>query len=239
MNEHPVLRYPSPRNDRDPSVRAELLEYRRSLSFAHFEGFSTAAVNVTGAGDPLRVDASWTTPEFFEVLGVNAWLGRVFTADVFEAGRRHVAVLSYRIWQSRSSSSPDIVGKTVLLNGRSCTVVGVMPRDFAFPARDVDVWQPLPIAAASANLGNHYLRLIGELKPQVTLQQAGTEVAAIFARIERQYPAYYGGATRLAWPELASYCLLRAPMSQVCCWPEERTADRRLQLALGASRGVL
>ena len=180
-----------------PASEPEFLEYRRGLSFAHFAGFSTGAVNVTGAGDPLRVDASWTTPEFFEVLGVNAWLGRVFTADEFEADRSHVAVLSYRIWQSRFSSSPNIVGKSILLNGRSRTVVGVMPRDFGFPARDVDVWQPLPIAAASANLGNHYLSLIGELKPQVTLQQAGAEVAAIFARIERQYPAYYGGATGL------------------------------------------
>ena len=178
-----------------PASEPEFLEYRQSRSFAHFAGFSTGAVTLTGSGDPLRVAASWVTPDFLEVLAMKPWRGRGFTADEFETGQSQAAILSYRIWQSHFASSPEIIGKSTLLNGHSCPVVGVMPRNFGFPGSDVDIWQPLPIATASANLGNHYLDLIGELKPRVTLRQAGTELATILARIEHKYPAYYGGAT--------------------------------------------
>jgi putative ABC transport system permease protein len=180
-----------------PASEPEFLEYRQSRSLAHFAGFSTGAVTLTGAGDPLRMAASWTTSDFFEVLAVTPWLGRGFTADEFHSDHSQVAVLSYGIWQSRFASSPEIIGESILLNGHSCTVVGVMPRNFGFPSSDVDVWQPLPIATASADLGNHYLNLIGELKPRVALQQAGTEMATILARIEHKYPEYYSGATGL------------------------------------------
>jgi predicted permease len=180
-----------------PASEPEFLEYRQSRSFAHFAGFSTGAVTLTGTDDPLRMAASWTTADFFEVLAVQPWLGRAFTADEFQTDHSQVAVLSYGIWQSRFASSPEIIGKSILLNGHSGTVVGVMPRNFGFPSSDVDVWQPLPIATASANLGNHYLNLIGELKPRVALQKAGTEMATILARIEHKYPEYYSGATGL------------------------------------------
>jgi predicted permease len=180
-----------------PASEPEFLEYRQSRSFAHFAGFSTGAVTLTGTGDPLRMAASWTTSDFFDVLGVTPWLGRGFTADEFQADHSQVAILSYGIWQSRFASNPEIIGKSILLNGHRFTVVGVLPRSFGFPSSDVDVWQPLPIATASANLGNHYLDLIGELKPGVALQQAEAEMAAILAHIERKYPEYYSGAAGL------------------------------------------
>ena len=180
-----------------PASEPEFLEYRQSRSFAHFAGFSTGAVTLTGTGDPLRVAASWATSDFFAVLGVTPWLGRGFTAEEFQADRNKVVVLGYGIWQSRFASSQEIIGKSILLNGHSSTVVGVLPRDFSFPSNEVDVWQPLPIATASGNLGNHYLNLIGELRPGVTLQQARAETAAILARIEQKYPKYYSGAIGL------------------------------------------
>jgi putative ABC transport system permease protein len=183
-----------------PASEPEFLEYRLGPSFAHFAAFSTGAVTLTGTGDPLRVAASWTSSDFFEVLGVTTWLGRSFTTDEYDKyqlGRSQVAILSYGIWQSRFASSPDIVGKSIFLNGQITTVVGVMPRNFGFPSTDVDVWEPLRIPAASTNVGNHYLSLIAELKPQVPLQQGTTEMATILARIERKYPEYYSGATGL------------------------------------------
>jgi len=72
-----------------------------------------------------------------------------------------------------------------------------MPPDFDFPSNDVDIWQPLPISPASANIGNHYLNLIGELKTRVTPQQASSEMATVLARIEAKYPNYYNGAVGL------------------------------------------
>src|SRR6185437_7057017 len=110
-----------------PSSEPEFLEYRQSQSFAHFAGFSTGAVTLTGAGVPLRVPATWGTSELFEVLGTKPFLGRVFTPDEFQAGRDQVAVLSYGLWQDRFGSDSKMVGKTIRLNGQSCTVAGVMP----------------------------------------------------------------------------------------------------------------
>ena len=174
-----------------PLSEPEFLEYRQSRSFQHFAGFSTGAVTLTGSGDALRVAASWGTSDFFQVMGTEPLLGRVFATDEFQPGHEQVAVLSYRLWQSRFGSAPSIVGKSILLNGQSCTVVGIMPPSFSFPSTDVDVWQPLPIAPASANLGNHYLNLIGDLRPQVSLQQARPEMVTILDRIEHNYPTYY------------------------------------------------
>src|SRR2546429_9165240 len=72
-----------------------------------------------------------------------------------------------------------------------------MPPSFRFPSGDVDLWQPLPIAANSSNLGNHYLDLVGNLKPEVSLKQSNAEMKPILARIEQKYPAYYSGAVGL------------------------------------------
>jgi putative ABC transport system permease protein len=177
-----------------PASEPEFLEYRQSVAFAHFAGFSTGAVTITGSGDPLRVAAAWGTSDFFQVMATEPLLGRVFTLDEFQTGRSQVAVLSFGLWQNRFGSNPEIIGKTVLLNGQSCTVVGVMPRNFSFPSNEVDVWQPLLIAPVSTNVGNHYLNLIGDLKPQVTRQQATSEMAMLLAQLESKYPSYYGGA---------------------------------------------
>src|SRR5207253_8305494 len=89
------------------------------------------------------------------------------------------------------------IGKSVILNSKSSIVIGVMPPSFRFPSGDVDLWQPLPIAANSSNLGNHYLNLVGDLKPEVSLQQSNAEMKTILARIEQKYPAYYNGAVGL------------------------------------------
>jgi putative ABC transport system permease protein len=179
-----------------PASEPEFLEHSQSQSFAHFAGFSTGAVTLTGSGDPLRVAAAWGTSDFFQVMGTEPLRGRVFTSDEFQPGRGQVAVLSFGLWQSRFGSEPEIIGKTILLNGQRCAVVGVMPRNFNFPS-DVSVWQPLSISPASANVGNHYLNLVGNLKPQVTRQQAAAETMTLLARLETKYPNYYGGAVGL------------------------------------------
>jgi predicted permease len=177
-----------------PLSEPEFLEYRQSRSFAHIAGFSVGALTLTGSGDPMRVQASWVTSDFFEVMGTDLVQGRVFTSDEQQTGHSQVAILSHRLWQSHFGSDPDIIGRSIVLNDHTCTVVGVMPVGFAFPGSDVDVWQPLPIAPASGNLGNHYLNLIGDLQPQVTLKQARAEMSTILDRIQHEYPAYYGGA---------------------------------------------
>jgi predicted permease len=180
-----------------PFSEPEFNEYRQSQSFAHVAGFSVGTLTLTGSGDPLHVTASWGTQDFFSVMGTAPFLGRVFTADEQQQEHPQVAVLSHRLWQNRFSSSREIIGESIVLNGQVSTVVGVMPQTFSFPSDDVDVWQPLPIAPASDKIGNHYLNLVADLKPETTLSQARSEMATILERILRKYPRYYGGATGL------------------------------------------
>jgi len=180
-----------------PLSEPEFLEFRQSQNLAHVAGFSVGTITLTGSGDPLQVTASWGTSDFFTVMGTAPFLGRVFTSDEQLQGQAQVALISHRLWQSRFGSSREIVGKSILLNGQSCTIIGVMPEKFGFPGNDVDVWEPLPIGPLSDKIGNHYLNLIANIKPQVTLQQARSEMMTILDRIMHRYPKYYGGGAGL------------------------------------------
>lgn len=175
----------------------EFLEYRQSQTVAHVAGFALGSITLTGNGDPARLSATWGTSDFFPVLGTRAALGGWFSPDEQEPGRDQVVILSHHLWQDRFGSNPAIIGKSIILNGKSCAVIGVMPPTFRFPSGDVDLWQPLPIAANSSNLGNHFLNLVGDLKPQVSLEQSKAEMNTILARVEQKYPAYYSGAEGL------------------------------------------
>src|SRR5204862_6284778 len=171
----------------------EFLEYRQSQTLTHVAGFALGSITLTGRGDPARLSVSWGTSDFLAVLGTPPVLGRSFSPEE-QPGHDQVVILSHHLWRDRFASNPAIIGQSVILNGKSSIVIGVMPPSFRFPSGDVDLWQPLPIAANSSNLGNHYLNLVGDLKPEVSLQQSNAEMKTILARIEGKYPAYYGGA---------------------------------------------
>src|SRR6266576_1460186 len=175
----------------------EFLEYRQSQTLAHVAGFALGSTTLTGRGDPARLFVSWGTSDFLAVLGTQPILGRSFSPDEHEPGHDQVVIISHHLWRDRFGSNPAIIGQSVILNGKSSIVIGVMPASFRFPSGDVDLWQPLPIAANSSNLGNHYLNLVGDLKPEVSLQQSNAEMKTILARIEQKYPAYYSGAVGL------------------------------------------
>src|SRR6266699_1104753 len=175
----------------------EFLEYRQSQTLAHVAGFALGSTTLTGRGDPARLSVSWGTSDFLAVLGTQLVLGRSFSPEEHEPGHDQVVILSHHLWRDRFGSNPAIIGQSVILNGKSSIVIGVMPPSFRFPSGDLDLWQPLPIAANSSNLGNHYLNLVGDLKPEVSLQQSNAEMKTILARIEQKYPAYYSGAVGL------------------------------------------
>src|SRR6266700_5174072 len=172
----------------------EFLEYRQSQTVAHVAGFALGSLTLTGNGDPARLSVTWGTSDFFAVLGTQPALGRSFSPDEQEPGHDRVVILSHHLWQDRFVSNPAIIGQSVVLNGISCVVLGVMLPTFRFPSGEVDLWQPVLIAANSSNLGNHYLNLVADLKPQVSLEQSKAEMKTLLDRIEQKYPAYYSGA---------------------------------------------
>lgn len=134
------------------------------------------------------------TQGFFEALGVKAARGRTFLPEESEPGHDQVIVLKHSFWQQHFNGDPDIVGKTIALNQKVFTVVGVMPPDFNYPYNGGDLWAPLAFDKEErSNRGNHYLRVMGLLKPGVTAGQAQADFRAIAKRAQQQFPETNSG----------------------------------------------
>src|SRR5688572_1423488 len=159
------------------------------------------ALSLTGDHEPERVTAVPVSANLFEVLGVNPILGRTFRVEEETPGRDQVIILGHGLWQRRFGSDPNLVGKTILLDGRSYLVVGVMPPGFVFPgmtgvlygfffSKPADVWIPLALPAELlSNRGSHLLEVVARLKSDVSLSQAGAEMDAMMQRISQANPA--------------------------------------------------
>ena len=175
----------------------DYLDYReQNTTFEHFAATFSVPVsfNLTGSGEPERLQGQAATGNFFQALGVNPALGRTFLLENEEPGRDQVAVLSHKLWQRRFGGDPSLIGKTVSLDGKSFEVIGVMPASFNFP-RDSELWTPMnfQIAAGMKQRKAHFLRPVGRLKPGVTLAQAQADMDAVAGRLEAQYPESNSG----------------------------------------------
>src|SRR5262249_16128927 len=126
----------------------------------------------------------------FRVLGAAPLMGRTFTDDETYEGKARVAVLSYGIWRSVFGGDPHVIGRTVALSGRTYDVVGVMPREFFFPGRDIQPWLPAAYAPPIFTQARrpHWLGVVARRKPRVSIEQAQQEMTTIAKGLERQYP---------------------------------------------------
>ena len=130
--------------------------------------------------------------DLFDVFRVRPALGRLFRDDEDAPGRSRVVILSDRFWRTRFAAAPDVIGRTLTLDGESYAVVGVMPARFSISIRDVmgsTIWVPLAYTEAEkAVRANHNALAIGRLKPGVSAREGQAELEAIAARLERAYP---------------------------------------------------
>ncbi len=148
--------------------------------------------SLTGAGEPERLSGMRVTANYFRTLGVQAFLGRTFLPGEDRPGRDRVAVLTYGLWQRRFSSDPEVVGKTVSLDGEKYVVIGVMPASFRQVEFLPRIWTPLVLASQDPGPRARDARLywlFARLKPGVGLKQARAEMAALARRAEQSYPA--------------------------------------------------
>ncbi|MCI0436431.1 MAG: ABC transporter permease [Gemmatimonadetes bacterium] len=145
-------------------------------------------MTVTGDGDPERVRISRATPSLAAVLGVEPALGRWFTEDEGAPGGRPVAVLSDRIWQQRYGRDPDVLGRSIVLDGVSLDVVGVMPPGFAFPDESIAVWRPAQFDPTRARAGGFNFAAIAHIRAGHTLEEVRDELNALIARLPEAYP---------------------------------------------------
>jgi putative ABC transport system permease protein len=149
--------------------------------------------NLTGAGDPERLQGARVTASLFRVLGVAPAIGRPFRDDEEQIGREYVVILSDALWTRRFARDPGIIGQALALNGEPHEVVGIMGPEFAYPGREFELWVPLTINPRDyeSRLGYNFLS-VGRLRPGVTIEQAQSQMSAIAQRLERQYPANRG-----------------------------------------------
>ena len=177
---------------RDTPAAANFVDWRDQNQV--FEGMAAIAdesFNLTGSGDPERLEVRLVSANLFPLLGVEPQLGRVFTAAEDQPGAQHVVLLSYPLWQRRFGGNPGIVGQALTLNGESYVVVGVMPARFQFPSSDDQAWVPIAFTQEdAANRGRHYLQVLARLKPGVSLGQAQSDMSTIASRLQQQYPQF-------------------------------------------------
>src|SRR2546423_5019059 len=165
----------------------------QAQSLEHVAAYSQTAAALTGGSEPERLRGANVSAELFPLLGVEPVVGRTFSTEEDQPGSAPVVLLSQALWQRRFGSDPHLVGQEIMLGGRSTTVLGIMPPDFNFPVQGTqrDYWMPLApsVGERATQRGNHYLNVVGRLKPGFTLAQAEGEVKAIAARLEGQYTA--------------------------------------------------
>jgi putative ABC transport system permease protein len=170
----------------------DYLDYRQqNRTFEEFAAMISVplSANLTGGGEPQRLTAAGVTGNFFQALGVQPALGRTLMLENESTGRDQVAVLSYGLWQKRFGGDPGIINQKIALDGKSFEVLGVMPRDFDFPAT-TEIWVPLNFDAQPGlkQRKAHFLRPVGRLKAGVSLAQAQADTDAIARRLEATYP---------------------------------------------------
>ena len=165
-----------------------------------------ANYNLTGSGEPERLQGARATASVFSTLRVRPVIGRVYTEEEqLDAGRASsVAVLSYGLWQRRFGGDPSVVGRTILLNGSPHQVVGVMSADFQYPDRDFELWTPLYIPSDQLRERGDYSYLcVARLKAGVTLEQARAHMGVLAANLARGYPQTNRGAGVFVEPMLS------------------------------------
>jgi putative ABC transport system permease protein len=183
---HRALSYPDFTDYRDQNRNLEALA-------AYTDGTFT----LTGNAEPAQLHGGIVSASLLSVLRVAPAIGTGFTPEDDKPGAR-VVLLSHSMWKGRYGGDPAIIGRTIALNERRYTVIGVMPPSFQFPldAEQVDLWTTMaiemvadqPEEALTAQRGAHFLYGIARLKTGTTLAQANADAAAVSAGLEKQYP---------------------------------------------------
>jgi putative ABC transport system permease protein len=160
----------------------------RSVSFASMGALHRHRYNLADEGEPVRLDGAQITASLFPLLGKTPIVGRSFTSeDDFPGRPASVALISERLWRERFQSSPDVVGRTIRLDGRVHEIAGVMEPGFRFPEW-ADVWTPLGLDVRAGDRSNRWIGVYARLAPGATIETARRELEAISAQLEAEYP---------------------------------------------------
>jgi putative ABC transport system permease protein len=183
----------SPQSQMWPHSVANFLDHRaQNRVFERMAAATWTTFNLAEPGAPAeQLRGMAVTADLFRTFGVQPELGRWFTDDDDQPGRNQVMVITHELWAGRFAADPQIIGRTLRINGESVTIVGVMPAGFVYPFLwgPLDAWRPIAFTAEQRqNRTNHRLHVIARLQPGVSIAQADTEMRGLAARLGREYP---------------------------------------------------
>ncbi|HEX9731464.1 MAG TPA: ABC transporter permease, partial [Thermoanaerobaculia bacterium] len=166
-------------------------------SFSDLAAVADRFYNVVGAGEPVRVRGAQVTPGFFDVTGITLARGRPFLDEEGAPGGARVAIVSFSFWQQSLGADPEVLGRTLDLDGEVHAVVGVTPEGFFFPQPTTQIWTPLALAGGAAGRDQRRLLAVGRLAGEATSRQATAEARAVAERLAAEYPDTNRGWTAI------------------------------------------
>lgn len=145
-------------------------------------------MSLTDGDQPERTSGARVSANLFSTLRVKPVLGRDFAAAEDQPGAASVVIISHRIWQERYGADPNLIGRSMLVDGKSYQIVGVLPPGIFYPNPETSIYIPLLLQPAEITRGQQFLRVIGRLKSDVSLAQARADLETVATRLAQQYP---------------------------------------------------
>jgi putative ABC transport system permease protein len=163
-------------------------EQSRTMEVAAY--WADLGVNLTGEGEAVHLSSSFVSANLFSLLGARAEIGRTFDPEESRPGRDRVVLLSHSLWESKFAGDAGVIGRSVIIDGVTRQVVGVMPPEFNFPSTRTQMWAPARFDPA--NRGEYWeydwMFLVARLRPEATMRQAQSELPMLISQIRSQAP---------------------------------------------------
>ena len=179
-------------NNRNEVAMGNFLDWRTQQTvFDGLAALNYSNVNLTGSAEPERIQGAVVTTNFFSLLGTKPIIGRGFLAEEENPDSARTMIISYGLWQRRFGSDPDVIGKTLTVNGNPVSVIGILPStfEFEFPiTRQIEIWMPMRISTSNTNRQSHYLYVIARLRGNVSIDQAQAGMTVLANQLQQQYP---------------------------------------------------
>jgi putative ABC transport system permease protein len=161
---------------------------KQNAVFDYMAAVTGGSVSLTGVEEPVMIPGVRASAHYFDILGLRAALGRTFVDGEDQPGKDHVAVLSDALWHTQFGGDPNIIGRTILLDGEPHTVIGVLPKGTPLERGYARIWRPLAFSPANMTRNFHWFGAVARLKQGVTLEQARAQMDTIGAHISNDYP---------------------------------------------------